>query len=66
LDTTGFSSTRVDGRDLAILAAAWNSCPGDAAYVAAANLDRGVGLPGACIDLTDFHLFMIAFGNTCP
>ena len=48
----------VDGRDLAVLAGAWNSCPGNPRYAAAANLDRD----GICIDLGDFHLFMDAFG----
>jgi hypothetical protein len=61
LDESGFSAGRVDGRDLVILADAWNSCPGDPAYNAGANLD---GL--ACVDLTDFHLFMTTFGQSCP
>jgi hypothetical protein len=61
-DTQGFSSGRVDGRDLAVLAAAWNTCPGNARYNPATNLDRQV----ACIDGTDFHLFMDAFGRDCP
>jgi hypothetical protein len=61
LDITGFSAARVDGRDLEVLAAAWNTCPGDAAYNAAADLDQ---VP--CIDLNDFHVFMTTFGQTCP
>ena len=61
-DVTGFSTGRVDGRDLAVLADAWNSCPGNLRYTAAANLDRG----GICIDLEDFHLFMGTFGSACP
>ncbi len=60
-DATGFSSDRVDGRDLVVLAAAWNTCPGDRAYDSAANLDQS-----ACIDLDDFHLFMSTFGRSCP
>ena len=60
-DATGFSSDRVDGRDVAVLAGAWNSCPGDLRYNPAANLEPF----GTCIDLVDFHLFMITFGRTC-
>jgi 6-phosphogluconolactonase len=59
-DTDGFSASRVDGRDLAVLASAWNSCPDDPSYDAAANLDQV-----ACVDLIDFHLFMSAFGRSC-
>jgi uncharacterized repeat protein (TIGR01451 family) len=61
LDTSGFSAQRVDGRDLAVLAAAWNSCPGSPQYNAAANLDPS----GACIDGADFHAFMQLFGTSC-
>jgi hypothetical protein len=61
LDASGFSASRVDGRDLVILANAWNSCPGDSNYDAAANLDAA-----GCVDLTDFHLFMESFGHSCP
>ena len=60
-DTSDFSATRVDGRDLVVLAEAWNTCPGNPAYNAAADIDQ---VP--CIDLTDFHWFMVAFGQTCP
>jgi len=66
LDATGFSAARVDGRDLVILADAWNSCPGDLAYNAAANFDQGAAPPDSCVDLTDFHLFMSSFGQSCP
>jgi hypothetical protein len=66
LDTTDFSAHRVDGRDLVVLADAWNSCPGDASYNPVANLDRGIGSPDACIGDTDFHLFMTTFGRGCP
>jgi len=66
LDTGGFSSARVDGRDLVVLANAYNSCPGDPRYTLAANLDRVLTMPGACIDGTDFHLFMVSFGHSCP
>ena len=61
LDATGFSADRVDGRDLVVLALAWNSCPADPSYNPAANLDHV-----ACIDMTDFHLFMTSFGHGCP
>jgi len=61
-----FSANRVDGRDLIVLADAYNSCPNDARYDAAANLDQVSTLPGACIDGTDFHLFMNSFGHSCP
>ena len=60
-DTTGFSAARVDGRDLTVLASAWNSCLGGPRYNAAANLDRR----GACIDASDFHVFMDTFGHDC-
>jgi len=65
LDTGGFSADRVDGRDLVVLADAYNSCPNDERYDVAANLDRVQTLPGACIDGTDFHLFMTSFGRSC-
>jgi hypothetical protein len=61
LDVTGFSATRVDGRDLVILADAWNTCSGDPAFNAAADFDQN-----ACVDLTDFHVFMSSFGQSCP
>jgi glucose/arabinose dehydrogenase len=61
LDATGFSTNRVDGRDLAVLALAWNSCPSDTRYNPAADLD---GM--ACVGDDDFHLFMNAFGHSCP
>jgi uncharacterized repeat protein (TIGR01451 family) len=61
LDTSGFSAVRVDGRDLAILAHAWNSCLGTERYNAAADLDR----QGPCVTETDFHLFMSSFGRRC-
>jgi hypothetical protein len=66
LDATGFSAARVDGRDLVVLADAWNTCPGDPNYDAAANLDQGAAPPESCIDLADFHLFMLSFGQSCP
>jgi len=66
LDATGFSTNRVDGRDLAVLANAWSSCPGDPLYNPATNLDQLATLPGACVGDTDFHLFMNAFGRSCP
>jgi uncharacterized repeat protein (TIGR01451 family) len=66
LDATGFSLGRVDGRDLIVLADAWNSCPGGPRYNAAANLDRGTVAPDSCIDLSDFHLFMDSFSQSCP
>ena len=65
-DTTDFSADRVDGRDLVVLADAWNSCPGDPAYNAAVNLDQDAASPGDCIGDTDFHLFMTTFGRGCP
>ena len=65
-DVTGFSASRVDGRDLVVLADAWNSCPGDARYNAAADLDQGTSSPANCVDLSDFHLFMNSFGQACP
>jgi hypothetical protein len=66
LDVTGFSATRVDGRDLVVFALAWNSCPVDPLYNAAANLDQETTPLGSCIDASDFHLFMNAFGRSCP
>jgi len=66
LDATYYSDTRIDGLDLAVLAAAWNSCPLDVSrYNAEANLDRIATLPGVCIGPNDFHLFMNAFGRSC-
>jgi len=65
LDTGGFSADRVDGRDLVVLADAYNSCPNEPRYDVAANLDQVRTLPGACIGATDFHLFMISFGRSC-
>jgi hypothetical protein len=66
LDATGFSAGRVDGRDLIVLADAWNACPADPRYNAAANLDHGTVAPDSCIDLSDFHLFMDSFSQSCP
>jgi hypothetical protein len=65
MNSTSFSANRVDGRDLTDLADAWNSCPGDLRYNPAANLDQASAFPADCIDLTDFHLFMGSFGQTC-
>jgi hypothetical protein len=65
-----FSEHRVDGRDLVVLANAWNSCLGDASgrYDLASDLDPVSTLPntGACVDDGDFHQFMMAFGHNCP
>jgi hypothetical protein len=66
LDESGFSANRVDGLDMVVLADAWNSCPGDPRYNVAANFDHSGVMPSACIDMTDFHLFMNAFGHICP
>jgi hypothetical protein len=60
-NVAGFSAGRVDGRDLEVLAAAWNSCPANVRYNAAVNLDPQTD----CIDQNDFHLFMNAFGRVC-
>ena len=65
MDTTSFSADRVDGRDLTVLADAWNSCPGEPRYNPAANLDQGTSLMLACVDGADFHLFMTSYGNSC-
>jgi hypothetical protein len=65
-DAGGFSADRVDGRDLVVLADAWNTCSGQPKYNAAANLDCDATPPGPCVDMTDFHLFMNAFGHSCP
>jgi N-acetylneuraminic acid mutarotase len=61
LDTTGFSLGRVDGRDLAIFAEAWNSCYGDDRFNRAADLD----LTNDCVEESDFHVFMNQFGRSC-
>jgi uncharacterized repeat protein (TIGR01451 family) len=60
-DTVDFSAGRVDGRDLTVLAAAWNACVGSPRYNVAADLDHH----GTCIDDADFHYFMSAFGRDC-
>jgi len=60
-DRAGFSAGRVDGRDLTVLAGAWNACIGSPRYNAAVDLDHD----GTCIDDTDFHFFMSAFGRDC-
>jgi hypothetical protein len=56
LDGSGFSANRVDGRDLAMLAAAWTSTSGGPA-----DLDQS-----GTVDMEDFHVFMNAFGWSCP
>jgi hypothetical protein len=66
IDATGFSANRVDGLDLVVIADAWNACPGNPRYDAAANLDQGAALPASCVDTDDFHLFMNSFGQSCP
>jgi len=58
----GFSADRVDGRDLVVLADAWNSCPTEQRYNADANLDP----QDPCIVDLDFREFMKAFGHSCP
>ena len=61
-----FSEHRVDGRDLVVLANAWNRCYPQSGYSDIADLDpvlTSLGL--TCVDDADFHLFMIAFGHTC-
>jgi uncharacterized repeat protein (TIGR01451 family) len=60
-DTGGFSAGRVDGRDLEVMAAAWNSCLGNPRYNADADLDHH----GGCVDESDFHFFMNAFARDC-
>jgi hypothetical protein len=63
LSTAGFSATRIDGRDLARFARAFGTCPGDPDYGSGeANLDAIPGLPGACVDLLDFRIFVEQFG----
>ena len=57
----GLNGKSVDGRDLTVLANAWNSCIGGARYNAAADLNHR----GSCIDAEDFHHFMAAFGQNC-
>ncbi len=61
VDTTSFSTDRIDGRDLVILAGAWHSLPSQRRYRAAVDLDQ---IPG--VDIGDFGLFMLAFGRSCP
>jgi uncharacterized repeat protein (TIGR01451 family) len=65
-DTVGFSISRVDGRDLVVLADAWNSCSPGTRYNSAADLEPVSTPPGACVDMDDFHLFMNSFGRSCP
>ncbi|OLC55098.1 MAG: hypothetical protein AUH92_02895 [Acidobacteria bacterium 13_1_40CM_4_69_4] len=65
LDTVDFSAARVDGRDLAVFARAFGTCPGTGDVPAPANLDLQPNGPGACVDLVDFHLFMSVFARTC-
>jgi len=65
LDTTGFSSTRVDGLDLVVFADAWNSCPTDPVPTRY-NPDADLDPLNACIEDSDFHQFMDAFGRSCP
>ncbi len=67
LSVAGFSLNRIDGRDLAVFAAALGACPGDPNFQPSANLDRVpefLGAPGACVGLPDFHIFMSHFGST--
>ena len=64
--TAGFSAGRVDGRDLEVFAAAFGTCPGDPGFSQGANLDQvppAAGRPGACVGMTDFHLFMDQFAR---
>ncbi|OLE66171.1 MAG: hypothetical protein AUG03_01140 [Acidobacteria bacterium 13_1_20CM_2_68_14] len=65
LDTQGFSKDRIDGRDLASFAQAFGTCPDAASAGSAANLDLAIVGPEACVDLTDFHLFMSVYPLTC-
>jgi len=66
IDDGGFSSNRIDGRDLTVLANSFGTCPGDPGYDGRANLDGipgSAGPPGSCVDMTDFHLFMEQFAR---
>ena len=65
LDTSDFSAARVDGRDLAVFAQAFGTCPDTGNVLAAANLDLEPSGTGPCVDLADFHLFMSVFARTC-
>ncbi len=65
LDTNEFSAARVDGRDLAVFAQAFGTCPDAGDVLAQANLDLEPSGTGACVDLADFHLFMSVFARTC-
>ena len=66
LNAEGPSELRVDGGDLAAFARGFGSCPGPApSGLLAANLDLAPSGPAACVDLADFHLFMMVFARTC-
>jgi len=65
LDAEGFSKDRIDGLDLATFARAFGTCPEATAAGSAANLDLTTTGPGACVDISDFHLFMSVFALGC-
>ncbi|MFM9958003.1 MAG: PQQ-dependent sugar dehydrogenase [Phycisphaerales bacterium] len=48
--------------DLTVLLGAFSTCPGDAGYVAAANIDAG----DPCINTADLVQFLGTFGVPCP
>ena len=64
-DQEFFSKEVVDGRDLFDFARVFGTCPDSTSADFAANLDLALFGPGACVDLTDFHLFMSVFASTC-
>jgi sugar lactone lactonase YvrE len=66
LNLEGSSELRVDGGDLAAFARGFGLCPGPppSAFLIA-NLDLAPSGPAACVDLADFHLFMMVFARTC-
>lgn len=64
LSTEGFSSNRIDGRDLFLFAEAYGTCPGDAGHSVRANLDHVPTGLRACVDAEDLHLFLNQFGKS--
>ena len=66
MDWEGTSELRVDGGDLATFAQAFGLCPGPPpSALLIANLDLAPSGAAACVDLADFHLFMMVFARTC-
>jgi hypothetical protein len=62
MDLLEFSTDRVDGRDLYVMAACYGICPGDAGWSELCRLPNLNLSPDGCVGGEDLHLFLDQFG----